>query len=289
MIKFNQKIERMVFQMETNRLQLGERIRAKRKALNMTQQELAEKLNITNKAVSKWETDEAYPDISLLPKLSEILGVTIDELLTGNETTNPTNTENDIDCKTQFISVNPTQNRKRIILCYIGLIVSSILALVHLLSGILAFDTNAVIEVFGNTSEQNFLIIYSGIWMLLFLIIDCILIRKVKSYNYINQKIIISNTEEAGFIHISKLSKIERRALYKEFMKNNTAVSLMYIIFVAVFIAACVLAIIGQNEMGRICYYVSIIGVSVVNLYYTIKYNGFLLNKNILTGNYVRK
>ena len=47
----------------------------------MTQKELADMLNLTDKAVSKWERDIACPDTQTLPKLAEILGVSIEELL----------------------------------------------------------------------------------------------------------------------------------------------------------------------------------------------------------------
>jgi len=64
---------------------LSERIKALRKEKKMTQLELATKLNITDKAVSKWEAAEGNPDISLLAKLGEIFGVTMDYLLNGKE------------------------------------------------------------------------------------------------------------------------------------------------------------------------------------------------------------
>ncbi|MCI9010327.1 MAG: helix-turn-helix domain-containing protein [Clostridia bacterium] len=54
-----------------------------RKEKQLTQTELAEQLGITNKAVSKWETGEAMPDTAQLLPLSEILGVSVDELLRG--------------------------------------------------------------------------------------------------------------------------------------------------------------------------------------------------------------
>lgn len=54
-----------------------------RKERGMTQSALAERLGVTNKAVSKWETGEAMPETSLLLPLSEIFGVTVDELLNG--------------------------------------------------------------------------------------------------------------------------------------------------------------------------------------------------------------
>lgn len=64
---------------------LGKRITEQRKNKGMKQEELAEKLNVSAQAVSKWENDQSCPDISILPKLSEILGISIDELLTGEK------------------------------------------------------------------------------------------------------------------------------------------------------------------------------------------------------------
>ncbi len=62
---------------------MGQFISALRKANGLTQQELADRLNVSNKAVSRWERDESAPDISLIPALAELLGVTCDELLKG--------------------------------------------------------------------------------------------------------------------------------------------------------------------------------------------------------------
>ncbi len=62
---------------------IGKFIAQKRKELNLNQKELAEKLNITDKAVSKWETGRSTPDVSLLIPLSNILGVSVTELLYG--------------------------------------------------------------------------------------------------------------------------------------------------------------------------------------------------------------
>ena len=60
---------------------LGEYIRTLRIQNHLTQASLAEMLHITDKAVSKWERDISYPDISLFPRLADILGVTISDLL----------------------------------------------------------------------------------------------------------------------------------------------------------------------------------------------------------------
>lgn len=60
---------------------LGMMIAELRKEKGMTQLELAEKMGVTDKAVSKWERDLSCPDINSLPNLAEILGVSVDELM----------------------------------------------------------------------------------------------------------------------------------------------------------------------------------------------------------------
>lgn len=62
---------------------MGAFIAALRKANGLTQRELAEKLNVSDKAVSRWERDENAPDIMLIPVIAEIFSVTTDELLKG--------------------------------------------------------------------------------------------------------------------------------------------------------------------------------------------------------------
>ena len=60
---------------------MGGMIASLRKEKGMTQAELAERMGITDKAVSKWERDLSCPDIATIPKLAEFLGVSADELL----------------------------------------------------------------------------------------------------------------------------------------------------------------------------------------------------------------
>lgn len=68
---------------------LGKRIANLRKEKGYTQEGLAEKLGVSPQAVSKWENDQTCPDISILPLLAEMLGVSIDELLTGKSKDDP--------------------------------------------------------------------------------------------------------------------------------------------------------------------------------------------------------
>lgn len=62
---------------------VGKFISTCRKEKGLTQMQLAEKLNITNRAISKWETGKSMPDVSIMLDLCDILGITVNELLSG--------------------------------------------------------------------------------------------------------------------------------------------------------------------------------------------------------------
>jgi transcriptional regulator with XRE-family HTH domain len=64
---------------------LGKRIAALRREKGMKQDELAEKMQVSPQAVSKWENDQTCPDISVLPTLAKLFGISVDELLTGKK------------------------------------------------------------------------------------------------------------------------------------------------------------------------------------------------------------
>lgn len=68
---------------------IGKRIAQLRKEKGLTQEDLSRMMEVSAQAVSKWENDQTCPDISSLPKLAKILGVTVDELLSGKEETAP--------------------------------------------------------------------------------------------------------------------------------------------------------------------------------------------------------
>ena len=71
---------------------LGTMISELRKQHGMTQLELAEKMGVTDKAVSKWERDLSCPDINSLPNLAQVLGVSVEELMqTKKEADTPVN------------------------------------------------------------------------------------------------------------------------------------------------------------------------------------------------------
>lgn len=64
---------------------LGKRIAQLRREKSLRQDDLAQMLEVSPQAVSKWENDQTCPDITLLPALARILGVTVDELLSGKQ------------------------------------------------------------------------------------------------------------------------------------------------------------------------------------------------------------
>lgn len=75
---------------------LGNRIMQERKRLGLTQEQLAEKLGVTAQAVSKWEHDQSCPDITALPRLADIFGISTDELL-GRRQNSPSPREDVVD------------------------------------------------------------------------------------------------------------------------------------------------------------------------------------------------
>ena len=70
-----------------NQEKIGKLISECRKEKGLTQLQLAEKLNITNRAVSKWETGKSCPDASIMMELCDILGITVNDLLSGERIT----------------------------------------------------------------------------------------------------------------------------------------------------------------------------------------------------------
>ena len=79
---------------------IGKRIAALRREKGMKQDDLAQILEVSPQAVSKWENDQTCPDISLLPKLAKVLGVSVDELLSGKQENQP------------LVTMVPEQQRK---------------------------------------------------------------------------------------------------------------------------------------------------------------------------------
>lgn len=78
-------------------ISMGELISTLRKEKDMTQKDLAEKMNVTDKAVSKWERNLSCPDINTLPHLAEVLGVSVEDLLSSTKKEEEQKKENLLD------------------------------------------------------------------------------------------------------------------------------------------------------------------------------------------------
>ena len=74
---------------------IGEFIATERKAKKLTQAKLAEKIFVSEKTVSKWENGKGLPDTCLLPKLCEVLGISLNELLSGERLSNEDKKQNE--------------------------------------------------------------------------------------------------------------------------------------------------------------------------------------------------
>ena len=95
-----------------NQVKIGKFIAECRKKENLTQMQLAEKLNITDRAVSKWETGKAMPDTSIMLGLCEILKISVNDLLCGEkiemENKNPKNEQLLLDLSKELENRNQT-------------------------------------------------------------------------------------------------------------------------------------------------------------------------------------
>ena len=152
---------------------IGKFIALNRKNKGLTQEQLAEKLGVTNKTISRWETGKYMPDLSLLKPLSEELGITLNELLSGEKIKEEKiveNTERNILNTIDYSSKKVENEHKKIsiILMILGAIIS--------ISALTIFD-----------KESSWCSIYSIIGIIIFVMG---LVRELKKFKKI-QKVVI--------------------------------------------------------------------------------------------------
>jgi len=116
-----------------NNIQTGKLIAELRKQQGLTQQQLADQLNLSNKTISKWESGSGSPDISNLPILADTLGVSVDELLRGalNETETK-QSQNTSKSEVSKKDLTPAQKKERAII--------ALAACIGAVLGILAYN-----------------------------------------------------------------------------------------------------------------------------------------------------
>lgn len=109
---------------------IGGFMAALRKAQGFTQQDVADRLNVSNKTVSKWERDESSPDIALIPAIAELYGVTCEEILLGGRLAEGSSKENKAPKVEKQIRrvINSTVTRLKNMTC-----ISTLLAVVGLI------------------------------------------------------------------------------------------------------------------------------------------------------------
>ena len=117
-----------------DQVKIGRFITERRKSVNLTQAQLAEKLNITDKAISKWETGRAMPDTSIMLELCDVLKINVNELLNGEKITMDNNEKKNEQLLIDM--ANEVQKKNKIIWANMWIIM--IVSMVALFAGILA-------------------------------------------------------------------------------------------------------------------------------------------------------
>ena len=150
-----------------DQIKIGKFIAECRKKKNLTQAQLAEKMNVTDRAISKWETGKAMPDSGIMPKLCNILGINVNELLCGEKI--------DIEQKEEQLNelifqmaTNEERYHKRLLYAAGIIVVTSLVALICLIT--------LISLLIPEGGFQDFMIMMS---VILF-IIPCVIALKYK-------------------------------------------------------------------------------------------------------------
>lgn len=123
-----------------NQEKIGKFISTLRKEKNMTQQDLADKIGVTDRAISKWENGRGLPDLSLLKPLSDELGITINELISG-EKLNKKEYQNKVE-ENVLNTINYSKKQIKIIKNKFALILSFILIIITIFIILFSIDIN---------------------------------------------------------------------------------------------------------------------------------------------------
>ncbi len=116
-----------------DQIKIGKFIAECRKKQNLTQAQLAEKLSLTDRAISKWETGKAMPDSNIMLELCSILGINVNELLCG-EMVNVEQKDQQLNDLIFQMAQNEERYHKRLLHCAYVIIATSLAALICLIS-----------------------------------------------------------------------------------------------------------------------------------------------------------
>ena len=143
----------------------GKLIKEARMQKNYTQSELGNLLGVSNKAVSRWETGESFPDVGILENLSSILGVSIQDVITGDKTGDKEEKDNGV--VTEIVRVASLQQREKKRKLVTNILMIIVLMLCSI-SGYSAMGTERIILV--NDSITTYFILMAVSFLIVFLI-----------------------------------------------------------------------------------------------------------------------
>ncbi|MDO4837153.1 MAG: helix-turn-helix transcriptional regulator [Clostridia bacterium] len=132
-----------------NQVIIGGYLAQKRRAQNLTQEQLAECLGVSNKTISKWENGRSMPDYSILPKLCQVLRITLPELMNGRDEPSEGSSACDEEQMLDMLRRMQTLEKQKSLLYGLVLIV-------------LGIACSAMANLTGGTDAQDFL---SGLLM----------------------------------------------------------------------------------------------------------------------------
>lgn len=135
-----------------NQIKIGKFIQQKRKESGLTQYELAERLNVSDRAVSKWENGNCIPDVSNIPELCKILNITINDLFSGCIVDMKDNEKKLEENLLEMIRIKEQRDRELLILeTFIGVTVSIIMLLCIMIASFVQMDNwiRILLIVFG--------------------------------------------------------------------------------------------------------------------------------------------
>lgn len=133
-------------------IKIGKFIQEKRKEKSLTQSELAEKLNVSDRAVSEWENGNCIPDVSNIQELCKILNITINDLFSGCVVDMKDNEKKLEENLLEMIKIKEQRDKELLILeTFIGVIVSMIMFLCIMIASFVQMDNwiRIVLIVFG--------------------------------------------------------------------------------------------------------------------------------------------
>ena len=155
-----------------DQIKIGKFIQEKRKEKNITQSELAEKLNISDRAISKWENGNCIPDAANMPMLCDILDITINDLFSG-EKVDMKNNEKKLEENLLEMTALKEQSDKRLLKLELLIGALAIIILFSVIGISIAFEMNEIIRG---------IIIASGIIIFLVCMFFALRIEQIAGY-----------------------------------------------------------------------------------------------------------